>query len=388
MLFSCQAFTDFGPSRFDIAYTPLQRLTASRPSRLRVGVRRECQRRPGVYGMVNADRQLIYVGKAKSLRARLLSYFRPRSRNPKAGRILRETRTVVWEHVPSEFAALLRELELICRWRPRLNVQGQPGRRPRTFVCLGRKPAPYVFLSRCPAAGLTAFFGPILAGRKAREAVRRLNDHFQLRDCPSTQPMLFAEQAELFPVIRAAGCIRYELGTCLGPCIASCAARDYRHQVQQARAFLEGRDRSALEHLETNMTNAAAAQAYERAAILRDQHEVLAWLWGRLEYLRHLRDRHSFVYVVRGHDNAPTWYLIARGHVIAAAPPPAEAGAAKSWRALIERVSAQRKPHVQQLAVEELDAVLLVGAWFRRHPEERARTLQLAEALAACNRFS
>src|SRR5207244_2277738 len=117
----------------------LYQVQARRPSGLRSRVRQECPRRPGVYGMVNVNGELIYVGKAKCLRARLLSYFRPNSRDPKAGRIVAQTGTLVWEEAPSEFAALLRELELIRRWRPRCNVQGQPQRHRRAYVCLGRR---------------------------------------------------------------------------------------------------------------------------------------------------------------------------------------------------------------------------------------------------------
>jgi excinuclease ABC subunit C len=133
--------------------------------------------------MLDGDGLLVYVGKAKHLRGRLFSYFRPRSRDPKAGRIVRIARTIVWEYQPSEFAALLRELELIQRWQPRLNIHGQPLRRLRTYICLGRKPAPYAFLARRPPAGALASFGPVPAGRKAREAVRWINDWFGLRDC-------------------------------------------------------------------------------------------------------------------------------------------------------------------------------------------------------------
>src|ERR1700739_4950098 len=70
-------------------------------------IRQDCPRRPGVYGMVDARGEVIYVGKAKSLRARLMSYFRPRSRDPKAGRILEAARRIAWELLPREFAALL-----------------------------------------------------------------------------------------------------------------------------------------------------------------------------------------------------------------------------------------------------------------------------------------
>src|ERR1700731_1903084 len=121
-----------------VAGPPLEAIHGHRPSRLREKVRKRCPRKPGVYGMVDATGELIYVGKAKCLRSRLLSYFRPNSRDPKAGRILGQTRTLVWEPAPNEFAALLRELELIRRWRPRCNVQGQPTRYRRTYVCVGR----------------------------------------------------------------------------------------------------------------------------------------------------------------------------------------------------------------------------------------------------------
>src|SRR5262249_22653609 len=148
---------------------------------------------PGVYGMVNAIGQLTYVGKAKNLRARLLSYFRPRSRDPKAGRIVHQARELVWETSTSEFAALLRELELIRRWQPRFNVQGQPLRRRRLYVCIGRRPAPYLHLSARPGPRGVACYGPIPASRRARAAVRHLNDLFRLRDCPQSQEMVFAD---------------------------------------------------------------------------------------------------------------------------------------------------------------------------------------------------
>src|SRR5207248_531125 len=75
----------------------VQQVHAPRPSALRGRIREECPRRPGVYGMVDAHGELIYVGKAKSLRARLLTYFRPRSRDPKAGRIVQRTQAIAWE---------------------------------------------------------------------------------------------------------------------------------------------------------------------------------------------------------------------------------------------------------------------------------------------------
>src|SRR5262249_19141418 len=137
-LFTRQEFVSFGPTFWDPTFqlrSPYQ-IHASTSRELRNRLKEACPKRPGVYGMVDCHGELIYVGKAKSPRSRLLSYFRPRSREPKAGRILARTSILVWEYCPSEFAALHRELELIRRWRPRFNVQGQRRGRRRLYVCL------------------------------------------------------------------------------------------------------------------------------------------------------------------------------------------------------------------------------------------------------------
>jgi excinuclease ABC subunit C len=336
--------------------------------------------------MLDARGELIYVGKAKCLRARLLSYFRPNSRDAKAGRILQRTRTIVWETAPSEFAALLRELLLIRRWRPRFNVAGQPSRRGRAYVCLGRRPAPYVFLARRPPAGALACLGPVPAGHTAREAVRRVNDWFRLRDCPQAQEMVFADQAELFPVLRAAGCLRHEIGTCLGPCAAACTRPAYTDQVRAAQAFLEGTDNGPLEALKRDMAAASAALAYERAAALRDRLEVLLWLRKQLTRLRRLQQRGTVIYPVAGHDGQDLWYVIHQGRVAAALPAPRTAADHRAAARRIREVLRKDPAGTRFLPATELDGVLLVASWFRRHAAERSRLLDAAELLRACRR--
>jgi excinuclease ABC subunit C len=385
-LFACQAFTGFGPNGLDPTPEPavLHSAFRRRPGELRARVRQTCPRRPGVYAMVKADGALIYVGKAKCLRSRLLGYFRPGSRDPKAGRILDHTQALAWEYAPSEFAALLRELELIRRWQPRFNVQGQPQRRRRTYVCLGRRPAAYAFLARRPSANVVASFGPVPGGRRAREAVRRLNDWFRLRDCPQAQEMVFADQAELFPMPRSAGCLRYEIGTCLGPCLGACSRAAYGERVRAARAFLEGADRAPLEGLERDMRTASAALAFERAAALRDKLDALRWLGEELARMRQAREQHSFIYPVRGHAERELWYLIHRGFVVGVMPPPRtseeRARAVERIEMAFRTEDAWTAPPVNEV----IDGVLLIAAWFRRHPAERTRTIEPAEMLAAC----
>jgi excinuclease ABC subunit C len=330
--------------------------------------------------MINPCGELIYVGKAKCLRTRLLSYFRPQSRDAKAGRILQHARALVWEALPSEFAALLRELELIHRWRPRFNVHGQPHRRRRAYVCIGRPPAPYVFLAARPPACVSACFGPVPAGKTTREAVRWLNERFGLRDCPQSQEMAFADQTELFPILRAAGCIRHEIGTCLGPCAGGCTRSAYARHVRAARDFLAGVDITLLDLLQREMADASAAQAFERAAVLRDKWEALNWLHLRLERMRQLRGQGTFVYPVRGVDGREICYVIEGGRVI---------HAAVHASAQVRRVGSpphlklprrKIKDAVGSVPAGEVDQVLLIAAWFRQRPAEMARRITTIDA--------
>jgi excinuclease ABC subunit C len=384
-LFAQLAFTGFGPSAYCVGgeAAQLYAVSGSRPTRLRAGVRRECPRVPGVYGMVDAAGELIYVGKAKCLRTRLLSYFRPKSRDAKAGRIVADARAVAWEPAACEFAALLRELELIRRWRPRFNVQGQPRRRRRSYICVGRKPAPHVFLA--PRRPTTAFacFGPVPSGETAREAVRRVNDWFHLRDCPQAQTMIFADQKELFPVVRSFGCLRHDLGACLGPCAAACTLTGYAAGVQAAVRFLEGGERAPLDVLEREMTAAAEAQAFERAAALRDKRAALEWLVKHLERVRQAAQR-SCVYARPRRDGRAVWYLIDQGHVRAVIPAPSDDANRRRAAAVLEAVYHRTGAAEAPPSLDAIDSVLLIAAWFRRHGSEEARALDPPAALASC----
>jgi len=381
-LFARQVFTGFGPLALlpDVEPPPLHMVKARRPGRLRALVRRDCRRLPGVYGMIDGKGELIYVGKAKDLRVRLLSYFRRRSRDPKAGRILKRTRRLVWEIAASEFAALLRELELIQRWQPRFNVQGQPGRRRRIYVCVGRRPAATVFLAKEPPRTASVSFGPVPAGFMAREAVRRLNDWFRLRDCAQSQKMTFADQLELFSLPLTPGCIRHEIGNCLGPCAAACTRDDYAASVQGLVAFLRGDDDSPLRMLEREMTAASADLAFERAAALRDKLESLTWLSERLRLVREA-SRHSFIYPVRGHEDAELWYLIHGGRVCAVVPAPTDEASRCQAAKRIKEIYKQLSPSSVSPDSREIDGVFLVAAWFGRHKEELGVTQRPAAAL-------
>jgi len=384
-LFSLQDLPGFGPCAIDPGPEPpkIHIVHGKRSVQLRSEVRRFCPRKPGVYGMLDRQGDLIYIGKAKSLRARLLSYFRRNSRGPKAGRILRQTGAIAWEVSASEYAALHRELELIRRWRPRLNIQGQPLRRRFAFLCVGRSPAPYAFLAPRPPQEHAGLFGPIPLGERAREAVRRLNDWFQLRDCPQAQQMIFAEETELFPVPAVPGCLRYELGTCLGPCVAACSRAGYARRVQAAKSFLTGTDVTLLETLQGDMSTAAAAQQFERAAALRDKLVSLTWLHEKLARQRH-HALESFIYPVQGWSERAVWYLLHGGRTVAAILSPHDRESARRAAELIEAVYRKKNSPLLLESYEHHDGRVLVSVWFRRYPGERRRLLHPDQALQLC----
>ena len=380
----CETFADFGPSLFrTVCAVPVGRRFRKRSiPKLKASVRTDAPRTPGVYGMLGAHGRLIYVGKAKNLRARLLSYFREKSRDPKAGRILEHTRTLVWEDTADEFSALLRELELIRRFRPRFNVQGQPGRRRYAYLCLGRGPASHLHLTREPTGKELATYGPFGGSSRSEEAVRRVNHFFGLRDCPNSTALHFAEVGKLFDDDRAAGCLRYELGTCLGPCAGFCTSAVYGAAAKAAKAFLDGRSDAPLIATKAAMNAASIALRFEQAAILRDRLASFEWLEEKLKFLRTARAKNSFVYPLVGADARTRWYLIHAGEVQAVLPEPVCPATAAT---ALERIDAIFSDAFAAKKLERCaDSLLIVTGWFRKRAEEKPKLLSRRQATNLC----
>src|SRR5262245_35775950 len=191
--------------------------------------------------------------------------------------------------------------------------------------------------------------------------------------------MVFAGQSELFPVVRTPGCIRHEIGNCLAPCAAGCTQSDYGFHVEAALDFLRGKDATPLEQLERQMNEAAAAQLFERACVLRDRLKSLQWLHRQLDRLRQAV-RQSWVYPVAGHDGDQAWYLIRDGLVRAVTPAPVDEATRAAARAKMVDVYAAGCSGPPGL--DEVDGVLLVDGWFRRQRQEKERLLAVEAARA------
>jgi len=372
-----ERFCGFGPSRLAFGREPAAVAVdlAADDSASRQLIRKRCPEEPGVYGMIDPDGKLIYVGKSKSLRGRLVSYLTGSSLDRKARRIITCTRRIVWEPAPHEFTALLRELELIRRFRPRFNVRGRPGRGRRAYLALGHGPAPHAYLTEKGAKQDRLLVGPLWPGRELRRMVRAVNDCFRLRDCPGRIALAFSEQREMFARRPAAGCMRHELGTCPGPCTASCSARTYSEHVRQACAFLGGTDLAVLNRLERAMRAAAAEERFECAATLRDQWHDLAELHALLDRVRTVERTYSFVYPVPSYRHGQTWFLIHRGQVVHSVAAPSTSRSGRHATEALNRAYPAGPVRIDQTPPDDPDLILLVSLWFRSHPEELVQTL-------------
>ncbi|MEP6492336.1 MAG: UvrB/UvrC motif-containing protein [bacterium] len=343
---------------------------------MRAHVRETATDRPAVYRMISSDGEIVYVGKSKRVRSRLLSYFRCEFPEDKGARILRDAERIEWEYMPSEFAALLEELRLIKRFRPRFNVTMKRDGRNYCFIKITKGPAPKLVVVRGPGQDdSSVYYGPFMGAMGVGEAVHELNDVLGLRDCAIDQRMHFADQPELFDSFpRTPGCIRFEVKKCLGPCVGGCTVMQYDSRLGLARAFLDGTDDGPIEQLKREMDAASERLEYERAAALRDKFKRLEALRTQFGRLRFAVETLSFVYTVPGVDGSDRVYLIRRGRVRAETPLPTTPGEAATLLGLIDGVFSPVDRETTQIPTHEIDELLLLSSWFRRFPEELERT--------------
>ncbi len=331
--------------------------------------------------MVDSEGDLVYVGQSHALRDRLLSYFGGGAPG-KARRIIAHTHRLLWEPVVDPFAALLRELELIRRWRPRFNVRGQPGRNRAAYVVVGRGPAPSACLTSQLGHDERAVFGPLRASRTASRAVELLNHCFQLRNCGEQVAVRFADDPRSCTlsngdtsVAREALCLRYDLGTCLGPCTGSTTRAQYASQVAAMQMFLRGDNDQPIHRIQAQMLQAAQEQRDERAGAVRDLLRALEYLRSQIDRFRDARLKHRFVYPLAGSSKRPTWYFVHRGQVIGATIEPRSSRERAASLEMLSRLEDDCVDSVTSHAGDDFEMQWLVSCWFRCHPDDLAKTM-------------
>jgi excinuclease ABC subunit C len=351
-------------------------LPAADLDQLRERVRRLAEQRPGVYRMLDPLGRVIYVGKAKRVRARVLSYFRANFPEEKAARIIHAAADVQWDYTPSEFSAHLMELRQIARWRPAFNHHMNRARRTH-FVKVSAGLAPRVSAGVATGREDQRWYGPFISPARVEAGIRTLNDLLRLRDCAPAMPIVFAGQTDLFSTERQAACLRHPLGYCSGPCAGFVSQRDYQRQVDAAFAFLEGRSIHPIDIAVREMQKAAEAAEFERAAKWRERFEDLEWLLAATSRARAAIEGLTFVYRDPGTFGDDWAYLIRHGVVRAAYPWPATPIEREAFRGVVQGELSRPAPAPGPLPFQHLDEILLIMAWFRRHPEAFRRTSPL-----------
>ncbi|MBA3260365.1 MAG: UvrB/UvrC motif-containing protein [Gemmatimonadales bacterium] len=349
---------------------------------LRTRVCALAENRPAVYRMTDAAGRIIYVGKAKRLRTRLLTYFRAEYPDDKAARILYAASDITWDYVPSEFAAYLGELRQIRRHRPHFNYRGNVTRR-SVLIKMSGGPAPRIYAGGTVSRDDLRCYGPFHSLGRTLEAVRTLNDLLGIRDCRATMPIVFAGQRDLFDQPRQAACLRHEFGFCCGPCAGFVTEREYRRKIDTAAAFLEGRTIQPMDRVVAAMQEAADAGHYELAARWREKFEQLEWLLGATSRARSAVDLLTFVYHDPGTYGDDQAYVVVQGVVRASAPFPATPGEREAFKGVVAGEAERPKPAPGPLPMDAIDEILLLMAWFRAHPDALRRTTPLEEWAAA-----
>jgi excinuclease ABC subunit C len=369
-----ETFEDFGDDPLmPYPVASLARIESERTDQLKSLVSRHAPKLPGVYGMLDATGRLIYVGKSKSLRNRLLSYFMPNNTDEKAGRIVQSAEAIVWEKQPSDFAALLREQMLIRRFQPRLNVVGMPKRQQQAFLCLGNGPAEHFYLSREFEPAAKSCQGPFHGMGNLHRAVEILNRMYLLRDCSQKTPMLFTDQLQLFDIEMRAGCVRQEIGTCLAPCMRTCSRQMYAAQVDNGVQFMTANSTDVLIRVEELMRKAAAGHHYEHAARMLEDFKILKWICNRLANLKRARENYCFVYEIRGCDGRDIWYLVRKGGVESAITKPKNAPQWRNVRTQLLRWH-ENSNSVGVGYQRSEETIGLVTAWFQKNRDELLQT--------------
>ena len=216
--------------------------------------------RPGVYRMLDAQGESLYVGKARNLKSRVSSYFQPGNVHPKVQALVTKTARMEVTITNSDTEALLLEFNLIKAHRPRFNVLLRDDKSFPFLHLDTRHEFPRLSFYRGSRKEPGRFFGPYPSAGAVREALQQLQKLFRLRNCEDTY---FAN--------RSRPCLQYQIQRCTAPCVGLISRERYARDVGAAVKVLEGRNDEVQQDLGRRMETAAERLEFEEAARLRDQ---------------------------------------------------------------------------------------------------------------------
>jgi excinuclease ABC subunit C len=219
---------------------------------------------PGVYRMLNAASEVLYVGKARNLKARVTNYARPSGHSARIARMIHETASMMFLTTRTELEALLLEQNLIKQLKPRYNVLLRDDKSFPNILISAEHPFPQIKKHRGKKSEKGAYFGPFASAGAVNRTLNQLQKVFLLRNCSNA---MFDS--------RTRPCLQYQIKRCSAPCVAKISREGYAGLVDDAQRFLEGKTTSVQADLAKAMAQAAEAMEFERAAALRDRIRAL-----------------------------------------------------------------------------------------------------------------
>jgi excinuclease ABC subunit C len=225
---------------------------------------------PGVYRMLNAKGEALYVGKAASLKKRVASYAKPSAQSYRIQRMISETAEMIFVSTASEVEALLLEANLIKRLKPRYNVSYRDDKSFPNILVRTDHPFPQVLKHRGAKSRDGVYFGPFASASAVNMTLNTLQRAFLLRSCSDA-----VFQGRTRP------CLLHQIKRCSAPCVGRIDEANYAALVEQAKEFLTGKSRLVQEQLGQQMNDASDGLDFERAAQLRDRIRAMSHIHSR-----------------------------------------------------------------------------------------------------------
>jgi excinuclease ABC subunit C len=215
---------------------------------------------PGVYRMLDAESRVLYVGKARNLRARVSNYARPSGHSSRITRMIRETASMMFLTTRTETEALLLEQNLIKQLKPRYNVLLRDDKSFPNILVTADHMFPMIRKHRGAKKDKGKYYGPFASAGAVNRTLNQLQKAFLLRNCSDS----------MFET-RTRPCLQYQIKRCSAPCVDKISQNEYAETVKDAERFLTGRSTQVQAQLAKHMAEASAAMEFERAAALRDR---------------------------------------------------------------------------------------------------------------------
>ncbi len=338
--------------------------------------------RPGVYLYRDGKQQVLYVGKAASLRSRVRSYFQEsRPRDPKTDALVRQIRDLEYIVTDNELEALMLEANLVRRHRPRYNIILRDDKHYPFLKLTTNEEFPRLVVARKVQHDGARYYGPFYPATAMRETLRLTRQLFPLRTCSITIDGSLERP-----------CIQYAIHRCNAPCTGWETREGYARTVEDVAHFLEGRDEELARRLTKEMEEAAAELKFERATVLRDQIQSLNKVRERQKIISTDDVDQDVVGVVRqGSDACVELFFVRKGRLVGQEPFFFDKVAGWSDGEILSAFVRQFygkavTPAPEILLSEELPEAELTTEWLSTLSERRVQVLAfvaMAEANAA-----